>query len=208
ARVAARDSAARADSLRADSARRAAVPVRPATTGTGSRLEIQGGTVELGEGSFIEMSGGGVVVIDGDTVAAGERVVLRGGAGRVAGATRDAERFIPASEALWAPLGRWSGSGAKATEQFRVASDEWRLVLRSRSETDAQARVEVTVLQKTRQQMGGFVTYAIFRGDGTDTSYVHQPPGTYFLRVTSENARWTLTAEEKRVPAEALPARP
>lgn len=210
ARVAARDSAARADSLRADSARLAG-PVRPAppSPGSGSRLEIQGGTVEMGEGSFIEMSGGGVVVIDGDTVAAGERVVLRGGAGRAPGATRDADRFIPAAEALWAPLGAWSGRGGKETERFRAASDEWRLVVRSRTEKEGPSQVRVTVLKVAAgAARGGLVTYLTVPGGGADTSYVHEPPGLFYLRVESVNARWTLAAEEKRVPAEALPARP
>ncbi|HEX2204096.1 MAG TPA: hypothetical protein VHG91_12385 [Longimicrobium sp.] len=113
--------------------------------------------------------------------------------------------FLPADRALWVPVGRWRGNDETETPRFRVGTDEWRMVLTVGEpppgvHRSVQVRA-VTFGNRTVAEMG-------LLGPAADTGYVHAAAGLYHLRVRSLGAPWTLVAEEKRVPAEALPARP
>lgn len=110
--------------------------------------------------------------------------------------------FIPASEALWVEVARWSGTGDRETARFRVGSDEWRLVLTLGEAPNPRLR---TVHVHARDLQGRNVGQLARDGAAVDTGYVHAEPGIFHLRVRSYGTPWTVVAQEKRVPAERLP---
>ena len=103
--------------------------------------------------------------------------------------------LVPPSEAAWAPLGRWSGTGDKGTSRFRVTGDEWRLAgtVRRLKKTE-HPWIVVQVFDSSRSQVATFSIEDI----GSDTTYLHTDPGVYYLGVSTHEARWELAAEERR----------
>ena len=110
--------------------------------------------------------------------------------------------FIPASEALWVEVARWSGTGDRETARFRVGSDEWRVVLTLGEPPNARLK---TVHVQVRDLQGRNVARLARDGAAVDTGYVHAEPGIFHIKVRSYGTPWTAVAQEKRVPAERLP---
>jgi hypothetical protein len=104
--------------------------------------------------------------------------------------------YLP-GEAQWAPVGTWGGGEVnKDTESFRVRGP-WRIVFGGDS-LGSSPRQDIRVMTDS----GRSVTDVRREGRGTDTSYVHAGPGTYYLEITGTDSRWTVTVEEQRPPAE------
>lgn len=107
-----------------------------------------------------------------------------------------AAAFRP-EDAQWAPVGSWGGGEVnKDTEAFRVRGP-WRIVFGGDS-LGSSPRQDIRVMTDS----GRSVTDVRREGRGTDTSYVHAGPGTYYLEITGTDSRWTVTVEEQRPPAE------
>ncbi|HEX2202265.1 MAG TPA: hypothetical protein VHG91_03150, partial [Longimicrobium sp.] len=113
-----------------------------------------------------------------------------------------ATTHLRADEALWVPVGRWSGQGQKETPRFRVGAGQWRLVTTAgEAPGTVHGRVQVQVVDGGGRTIAGVTLL----GPAADTGYVHAEPGLFHLRVGSFGAPWTVVVEEKRVPAERLP---
>lgn len=111
--------------------------------------------------------------------------------------------LLSADEALWKPLKEWSGNGTRTTEKFRVGTREWRVVYSIAQATRPQSFLRVQVKNDDDRH----VTSMTREGAGTDTSYVHDGPGVFFVEVNAVASRWSVRVEEKHVPAERV-ARP
>jgi hypothetical protein len=110
-------------------------------------------------------------------------------------------RHLTPGEVAWAEMRSWSGTGDKATERFQVNSDEWRLV--GAVEPLAGAEKSWVIVKVYDAQRNHVYTFSI-EEPGADTSYVHGEPGLYFLTVGTQEARWRLSAQERRLPAEVV----
>lgn len=112
-----------------------------------------------------------------------------------------AARHLTPAEVAWAEVRAWSGTGDKATERFQVNSDEWRLV--GVVEPLGNAEKSWVIVKVYDARRSHVYTFSI-EEPGTDTSYVHGEPGLYFLTVGTQEARWRLSAQERRLPAEVV----
>jgi hypothetical protein len=112
-------------------------------------------------------------------------------------ATNDPAEFVPAAEAAWKPVERWSREGDYTTPPFRVRSAEWRVVATGRSAPPIRWR---TV--NVKDQFGQRVTMMRPEAPGSDTTYVHRGPGTFQIEISRFEGPWTLRVEEKMLPAE------
>jgi hypothetical protein len=111
----------------------------------------------------------------------------------------DLDSHLPPSAVAWADIGGWTGTGDKGTERFAVRADEWRLVgTSSRLAKEGESWVIVKVFDADKNQVG---TFSI-EEPGTDTTYLHTEPGLYYLTVGTREAKWSLSAQERRPPAE------
>jgi hypothetical protein len=93
----------------------------------------------------------------------------------------------------WAVVKSWSGGGTKETELFSVSGGEWRIAWECRSVASPSAGIfQIEV----KNAAGHLVSVAANqRGTGADVSYVHAPPGEYYLTVNSANVNWTVRVE-------------
>jgi hypothetical protein len=113
--------------------------------------------------------------------------------------------FLAASEAAWTRLASWAGSGDEETERFRVTSDEWRLVVKMQKINEGGIGwILVRVMDPQRTELARMT----MMDSGTDTSYVHLRPGVYYLVVGTNSVRWSVWAEEGRLPAERVSPSP
>ena len=150
------------------------------------------GSTESGGGAADSSSGVGT-----DTTPAA--------AAPAAAAGTEAGPFLPASEAAWTRLAGWAGSGDEETERFRVGSDEWRLVVKMQKINEGGIGwILVRVMDPQRTE----VARMTMMDSGTDTSYVHLRPGVYYLVVGTNSVRWSVWAEEGRLPAERVQPAP
>ncbi|HEX5725768.1 MAG TPA: hypothetical protein VFX98_09910 [Longimicrobiaceae bacterium] len=134
-------------------------------------------------------------------LAPGCRRVAEESAAAATPADSAAAQDLAAADAVWAPIGRWMGTGDKGTERFTVADGEWRLVGRvGRLDKTKRPWIVVRVYDAERSQVATFSIEDI----GADTSYLHTAPGAYHLAVSTGDARWELSAEERRLPAERV----
>ena len=145
-----------------------------------------------------EESGGGAASgVETDTTPTPAAPAAAGGGG--------AEPFVPASGAAWSRLGSWAGSGDEETERFRVESGEWRLVVKMQKINEGgNGWILVRVMDDQRAELARMT----MMDSGTDTSYVHLRPGVYYLVVGTNSVRWSVWAEEGRLPAERVQPSP
>jgi hypothetical protein len=102
--------------------------------------------------------------------------------------------YQPATE--WALVKSWSGNGTKETELFSVSGGEWRITWDTLNEAFAGAGIFQIYVKNAA---GHLVSVAANkRGVGADISYVHSPPGQYYLTVNSGNVDWTVRVEARR----------
>jgi hypothetical protein len=112
------------------------------------------------------------------------------------------DAFVPAEEAVWGEVARFSGAGQDATADFSVRSREFRVITRGRSQTPIPWRtVEV---QNTAGRRVGWIR---LEEPGADTSYVHDGPGVFRLVMKRFQGDWQARVEEKLLPAERMPDR-
>lgn len=117
------------------------------------------------------------------------------------GAEHDArfDHHVPPGRAAWSDVGAWAGTGDKGTERFAVRSEEWRLV--GSVERLGEAK-ESWVIVKIHDAGRNHVATFSIEEPGVDTGYVHTEPGLYYVTVGTKDAKWRLTAQERRPIAE------
>jgi hypothetical protein len=99
------------------------------------------------------------------------------------------------TDASWRAIKSWSGSGIKETESFSVQGRQWRVSWSTRNETFRGSGILQIYVKNGR---GNLVSTVSTHGVGGDASYVHSPPGEYYLTINSGNVDWTVVVEEHR----------
>ena len=96
----------------------------------------------------------------------------------------------------WRVIDSWSGSGQLETQTFRVSSSEWRVDWEATPSGDYGSVFQVYVYRGD----GTLVTLAanVANQGGTSVSYVHAPPGEFYLMMNAANVNWSVEAEEPR----------
>jgi hypothetical protein len=95
-------------------------------------------------------------------------------------------------------LKTWTGSGTKETETFEVTAKEWRLVWAAKPIDKTFAGDGRFVFRVAIHKEGSAVPVSRLEGGQSEQageSFV-RGAGRYFLKVSSVNAQWTLTAEQ------------
>ena len=100
----------------------------------------------------------------------------------------------------WSVVKTWSGNTDTETETFNVESSEWRIKAHI-VDTGRGWESELAVYAYNDQgRMAGEVE-VVGKGNGTEAegiSYVHSPPGKYYLKVLSLRNSWVITVEDQR----------
>lgn len=107
------------------------------------------------------------------------------------------EASVPADQAFWREVRRWSGNGSLTTQKIRIPSDEWRMIVAVTGVEGASPFINVAAVRD------GMYLGSVSRGGvGTDTTYVHGR-GTFHVEVVAAYVRWTLVVQApSRLPAE------
>lgn len=124
-----------------------------------------------------------------------------GSAGEGAPAGADTAGFIPAEEAAWREVKRWRGDGGRTTEKVRVRGGEFRVIYTANRMDNEYASLFVRVVNAE----GRGVANASLRSARTDTTYVHEPTGLYYLEISGSASVWTVSVEERALQAERTP---
>ena len=92
----------------------------------------------------------------------------------------------PTPSAMTFASKNWSGNGAKQTESFDVPVREWKV--RWSNTGDGNFAVHVFNDQDEQVELIGNII-----GSGHDVSFVHAPPGRFYLKITGDN--WSVSVE-------------
>jgi hypothetical protein len=97
------------------------------------------------------------------------------------------------SQTNWSAVRSWTGTGSRTTESFRISSDEWRI------SWEAEGDRAYGVLLISIYRVGGDLVDLIYaEGASSNSSYVHNSPGEYYLQIAGANIRWKVTAFDRR----------
>lgn len=96
----------------------------------------------------------------------------------------------------WRVVGSWNGSGQVQTRSFSVPSREWRIQWRASPTSDYGSVFQVYVY-RADGQLVTVAANAANRG-GSQTSYVHDDYGRYYLMVNAANVNWSVQAQVGR----------
>jgi hypothetical protein len=100
------------------------------------------------------------------------------------------------SRTSWHTVRSWAGEGIRETESFHVASREWRVTWKSSGEPFPGAGILQIYVHRAD---GTLVTLAANKqGPGSDTSYVRDAPGQFYLSINSANTKWHVLVEDQR----------
>jgi len=100
----------------------------------------------------------------------------------------------------WSTINTWSGDAGHETEMFNVKSSEWRITV-DIIDTGRGNESEITVFAYNEQGRIAGEVDVIGKGHKTKTngiSYVHSPPGRYYLKIISLRNSWIVTVEDQR----------
>jgi hypothetical protein len=100
---------------------------------------------------------------------------------------------VPA-RAAWSVVKEWTGTGSKVMEIFDVTGKEWRVNWSSKSQPDSYGSFGVLVYTADKKLVGS----ATARVGNSDTTYVHEGPGRYFVEVTAANVDWTVAVADDK----------
>lgn len=98
----------------------------------------------------------------------------------------------------WSPIAKWSGSGTKETETFATPAKEWRIRWTADpiDRTFAGSGVKSFSVQVLKDGSDLPVsTLSAGKDETSGESYV-RGAGSYHLKITAVNAKWSLIAEQ------------
>jgi len=97
----------------------------------------------------------------------------------------------PTRAVSWQTIAQWNGNGMKETERFSVSASEWRIAWASANE-----RIAGILQVFVYNEAGELITLAANQqGTGSDVSYVHTPPGRFYLSINSANVDWAIAVQ-------------
>lgn len=100
-------------------------------------------------------------------------------------------------EPTWTEVASWSGSGIKNTETFQVSSREWRINWETSNENIA-GIFQVLVYDANGSNQMPVSIPVNAQGVGSDTTYIREGPGAFYLEINSANVDWKITVEDQR----------
>jgi hypothetical protein len=100
----------------------------------------------------------------------------------------------PQSGGSWQQVASWSGNGIQETENFDIASPEWRIRWSSANER-VSGLLLVYVYDEGGELLGVPVNHP---GVGSGEALVQQGPGRFRLLINAANVDWNVAVEDKR----------
>lgn len=86
-----------------------------------------------------------------------------------------------------------TGTGSRQTAPFSIEGNVFKIT----SEVEATADPEFLAFNIfVQDENGGFVAFITQEQEGTETSFVNEGPGEFFLDIGSANANYTVTVED------------
>lgn len=107
---------------------------------------------------------------------------------------------LSAAEEEWKEIKTFSGSSDKTTEPFEVSSNRWRI----NWEADAGEMGIFGFFVYPEGETVSYVESVSHDGGGSDTTYIYEGSGSYYLKVLAANlSSWAISVEEGPMKEEA-----